>query len=172
MVDILDIAKSINQSAALGLDQHFMGLDQGHFHAEIQKRAVRRPGQSAQQAYRDVLLTPDGNELYQAYKRAPAAPPTAPQDLAERDAKPSPGPFSQQLAALARKLSRERRTTYARAYTQILTSPDHAELAARVRDEERQASRAVFEARRPIWRAQESLEQNWRLGRSPGSARN
>jgi hypothetical protein len=164
-VDVLDIAKSVNQRAALGLDQHFMGLDQGHFHAEITKRAAkaRLPNQSKEQAYAAQLETPEGRELFLAYKRAPAAPSQPAQDLVPRNSKPSPGPASEELAALARKLARERRITYARAYTQLLTDPleGHAELAARVREEERAATRAVCDAREPIWQAQRQFERKF-----------
>jgi hypothetical protein len=65
----------------------------------------------------------------------------------------------------------KRRISYQQAYSRLFTDEAHAELAARVREEERQATAAVCDAREPIWRAQEELEQNWRLGRSPGSAR-
>jgi hypothetical protein len=76
------------------------------------------------------------------------------------------------MNALARKLARERRLSYQRAYTTLLTDPDNAELAARARDEERKATAAVRDARGSIWQAERENERNWRLGRSPGSARN
>jgi hypothetical protein len=165
-MDILDFAKLMNASTT---GQTF-GLDKNDLHREIVKRAEksRLPGQSAQQSYRDILLTPEGNELYRAYKRAPAAPP---QDFMPRNTKPVPGPASEELNALARKLARERRISYQRAYTELYTSEAHAELAAKIREEERQATAAVRDQRAPISRAQEELEREFRLGSSRGSAR-
>jgi hypothetical protein len=103
--------------------------------------------------------------------RAAPAPKQARQDFVPRNTKPSPGPASEEMAALARKLARERRLSYAQAYSRLFTDEAHAELAGRVRAEERQATAAVREQRQEIFSAQRELETNWSLGRSPGSAR-
>jgi hypothetical protein len=150
------------------------GFTREDFHAEIQKRAeaTRRHGQSSAQAYASYLNTEAGRILHDAYKRAPAAPPQAPQDLAACNTKPAPGPASEEMNALARKLARERRISYQQAYSRLFDSEAHRDLRDRVREEERQATAAVRDQREPIWRAQEELERDdFRLGRSPGSAR-
>jgi hypothetical protein len=167
MVDMLAFAKILKNTGETS------GFTREDFHAEIQKRAegTRRPGQSSAQAYASYLNTESGRILHDAYKRAPAAPPQAPQDLAPRNTKPSPGPASEEMAALARKLSRERKISYAQAFSRLFTDAAYAELAGRVREEERQATAAVRDQRAPISRAQEELERDFRLGRSPGSER-
>jgi hypothetical protein len=166
-MDILDFAKILNATGEPG------GLDKGDLHREIEKRAAaaRLPHQSAQQAYVAVLETPAGKELYKAMRAAPA-PKSPPQDFVPRNTKPLPGPASEELSALARRLAKERRISYAQAYTRLITDPDNAELAARVRAEERQATAAVRDAREPIWQAERENERGWRLGYSRGSARN
>src|SRR6516164_657307 len=117
MVDMLAFAKILKNTGETS------GFTREDFHAEIQKRAegIRRPGQSSAQAYASYLNTEPGRILHDAYKRAPAAPPQAPQDTATRNTKPAPGPASEELSALARKLARERRITYAQAFTRLLT---------------------------------------------------
>jgi hypothetical protein len=166
---ILDFAKLLTER---GLD---FGLDRSHFHAEIEKRAAqsRRHGESKQQSYsRFITESAEGVELFKALRRAPAAPPQAPQDTATRNTKPLPGPASEEMAALARKLSRERKISYAQAYTRLFESEAHRDLRDRIKVEEAEATRAVRDQREPIWRAEEELERDdFRLGSSPGSRR-
>jgi hypothetical protein len=108
--------------------------------------------------------------LFKAAVKGPP-PEEASQDFVPRNSKPSPGPFSEEMNARARKLARERRVSYQRAYTTLLTDPDNAELAARVRDEERRATAAVRDAREPIWRAERENGRDWSIGQSRGSRR-
>jgi hypothetical protein len=152
------------------------GFTRRDFENALHKRAeaTRLPGESRQQAFtRAATADPQGRALFKAAVKGPF-PVESAQDLAPRTAKPAPGPASEELAALARKHARERRISYQQAYTRLLTDPNegHAELAARVRAEERQASAAVRDARDPIWAAERENERpDFRLGRSRGSAR-
>jgi hypothetical protein len=149
------------------------GLDKADLHREIERRAEksRLPNQSRQQAYAAVLATPEGKELYKAMRAAPPAPPTAPQEMVVRDSKPEPTDAERELDRLARDVSRVANISLARAKGRILQSPQHQRLVRALMADEQRATRAVRDARDPIWRAQEELEQNWRVGRSPGSRR-
>jgi hypothetical protein len=173
-MDILDFAKLMNASTT---GQTF-GLDKNDLHREIVKRAEksRRPGQSTQQSYRDVLLTPDGNELYRAYKRAPAAPP---QDFVPTRDKPEPkGPAAVELDRLVEEFAaRYNRTTTGRklsraqAYDRVFNDPENRRLRDAVRREEMEQTVRVQQLREPIWRAEQAFEADFRLGSSRGSAR-
>jgi hypothetical protein len=171
-MDVLDIAKSVNQSAALGLDQHFMGLDRGHFHDEITKRAesARLPNQSKESAYVAVLETEEGKQLYKAMRAAPA-PRSPQQDFV--DPKPEPATDAErELDRLARQVARTANISMTRAKGRVLQDPQHKKLVSALMAAEQRASAEVKRQRSPIWQAQESHGQSWRLGYSAGSARN
>jgi hypothetical protein len=168
MVTITDIAKIFVSGTG-----HDFGMDRTDFEREIYKMAAatKLPGESRAQGFTRISTqTEQGRLLFKAAVRG-KAPVQSAQDFVERNVKPSPGPASDEMAALARKLARERRISFAQAYTRLYTSEAHAELAAKIREEERQATAAVRDQREPIWRANEELEQQWRLGSSRGSAR-
>jgi hypothetical protein len=68
-VDTLDFAKILNNTG------ESCGFDRDDFHREIQKRAAetRSSHESEAQAYTRIMLTPEGKELYKAYRAAPVA---------------------------------------------------------------------------------------------------
>jgi hypothetical protein len=170
-MDNLGFAKILNETG------NACGRDKDDFHREIEKRAeaTRVAGQSQAQAYSKYLETPEGNELYKAYRAAPA-PKQAPQDFV-----PEPplarGPAAAKLQEIvdkflndyneknSRKISREQ------AYERVISSESHRALRAAVLAEERAASREIRDQRAPIWSAGRDLERDWSLGRSRGSAR-
>jgi hypothetical protein len=146
-------------------DGNACGTDSDTYHQALEKLALASKGanESLPKAYTRVATTTEqGRLLFKAAMMAPK-PKQAPQDLVPRNVKPAPGPASEEMNALARRLARERRVSFQQAYTRLLTDPDegHAELAARVRDEERRASAAVRDARDPIWTAERQYERNF-----------
>jgi hypothetical protein len=166
-MDYLDIAKHYNSTG----DWNSCSLTSEDFHKAIERRAeaIRRPGQSAAQAYTEILGTPEGIALHAAYKRAPKPPVQAPQDTVTT--MPPAGPASAELERMAREMARSKGVSFQRAYTQLYTDPERAELVARMRLEERAATSRVAEARWPLETANAELGQNWSLGESKGSAR-
>jgi hypothetical protein len=159
MVDTLGFAKILNQTG------ESCGLDRDVYHAEIEKRAeaIRAPGMSREQAYTKVITeTPAGKELLKAYRSAPVAKPPveAAQDLPER---PEPaGEASKELERMAAAESKRTGKSFAIAYTALLTSPEHRELASRVKREELSATRMVRDSRAPLLEAErESLTESW-----------
>jgi hypothetical protein len=152
-MDTLKFAKILNDSGDA------MGLNRDVYHREIEKRANETRGaqESPEQAYARIIETPEGRDLFRAYKRAPvaAAPVQAAQDL-----KPEPaGPASKELNGLASELARVKRQSFEQAYTSILTDPDRKDLVRRVRAEEMAATRAVHDQRAPIWAAERAYSR-------------
>jgi hypothetical protein len=165
MVDTLGFAKLLNETG------NAFGLTRDVFHAEIEKRAqaTRLAGESPQQAYTRIVLTPEGKELLKAYRNAPVG---KPEEQEPQGLKPEPiGDASAELERLARSVARQKSISYERAYVQLLTDPSRAELARRVREEEMSATRAVRDSRWPIRAAEREFERDWRLGRNAASAR-
>jgi hypothetical protein len=154
-------------------DGNHCGITSDVYHNELEKlaRANRRDGESLQQSYvRMAEQTEKGALLLKAAIAAPK-PKAAPQDLVPRS-KPKPaGPASRELDEMAREMARAKKISFEQAHTALQTDPTRAELVARMRREEREATNRVASARWPIDVAEEEFEQNWRLGRSPGSAR-
>jgi len=61
----------------------------------------------------------------------------APPRQAAQDLKPEPaGEASAELERLARSMAKEKRYTYQRAYSELYTDPNRAELVARIKQEE------------------------------------
>src|SRR5271166_3585779 len=135
------------------------GIDCGqtrqHFENDISKRseAIRRPGESREQAWtRFATETDDGRLLFKA---AMKAPPLEPPQQAAQDLKPEPaGPASEELERLARSMAREKRYSYQRAYSELYTDPDRAELVARVKREEAELRARVSAQRFPLHNAE------------------
>jgi hypothetical protein len=170
MVTTLDIAKIFVDGTG-----HDFGLDRTDFEAEIHKMAAatRPPGSTESRAQgftRISTQTEAGKILFKAAVRG-KPPVQAAQDFMERTTKPSPGPASEELAALARKLARERRISYQQAYSRLFESEAHRDLRDRIKAEEAEATRAVRDQRKPIWTAERELEADFSLGVSRGSGR-
>jgi hypothetical protein len=153
MVTILDFAKHLNATGQP------CGLDKDIVHREIEKRAsaARLPNQTAQQAYVAVLETPEGQELYRAYKRAPAAPVQAAQDFADEPR--SRGPAADEMDRVVDEFMRNynransKKLTREQSYDRVFNSEANRELRDRVRAEERAATRDVAQQREPIFTA-------------------
>jgi hypothetical protein len=139
------------------------GLDRDDYHREIEKRssATKRPGESEAQSYaRYIVEDPAGQLLFKAYRAAPMAKPEV-QDPQELKYEPV-GDASAELERLARNEAKAKNTTFARAYTAILTDPTHAELARRVKAEELSATTMVRDSRWPLNEAERtSLTRQW-----------
>jgi hypothetical protein len=164
-MDVLDFAKIQNRTRQL------VGLDQGDYHSEIQKRAeeTRSSHESEAQAYTRILLTPEGKELYKAYRNAPVAanPKPAVQDLKRIQA----GEATRDLEALAQEMADRMKVSREKAYTSFWTDPRRAELVAAVKQEERELAEWIKTQREPTQAAYDQYRRDWRLGRSKGSAR-
>jgi len=122
------------------------GNNKTTFHAELEKlaRDEKLQGESVQQAYVRIATTTDhGRLLFKAVSLAPAPAPSV--DPPIRKAAPEPaGEASIQLNELARVAAAKTGLTFAKAYVELLTSPEHAELASRVRAEELKKSATAF----------------------------
>jgi hypothetical protein len=146
------------------------GLDRQHFEDEITKRAERREGESAAQAFtRYATTTPDGRLLFKAAVMAP--PRQAAQDLPVPKKPLSAGEASDELNELARAMAKEKNLKFEQAFSALWTDPERAELVARVRREEAEQRTRVQDSRWPIRAAEREFARDWRLGRSSGSAR-
>jgi hypothetical protein len=173
MVDMLGFAKIANNTGETS------GFDRDDFHHEIQKRAAatRVNGETSAQAYTRVLLTPEGKELYKAYRLAP--PRQAPQDIVPTRDRPEPiGPAATELdrivSAFRDKYNREttgRKISRQQAFSRVIDLPENRRLRDAVRREEMEATLRVQQLRAPIWRAEQSFEADFRLGESKGSRR-
>jgi hypothetical protein len=147
-MDVLDIAGALNKSG------HSFGLDRDDFHREIEKRAEasKLPHESAAQSYTRILGTPEGRELYKAYRAA--KPRQAPQDFVPRK-KPEPlGPAARELQELADEMGRAENISSDRAKGRIMASPSHQDLVRRLLREEREATADV---RRQRWALPEAV---------------
>jgi hypothetical protein len=162
-MDILDIAKAFNRTGEA------FGLDQSHFHAEIEKRAAAIPGDlSSYQKYARVVETPEGRELLKAATSAGRRVTQAAQDVAPEQK--SFGPAGKLLNELASDLARSKSLTLQESYSRLITDPARSDLVRRVREEEKRATDAVYAQRWPLRNAERSSE-NWRLGHTAGSRR-
>ena len=144
-MDVLDFAKIQNQTRQL------VGLNKAHYHAEIQKRAAetRSSHESEEQAYTRILLTPDGKELYKAYRNA-LEPRQAAQDFVPRK-KPEPlGPAARELDELAAEVAREKKISREKASARIMADPEHGPLVRHVLAEEQSATAEVKRQRWPM----------------------
>jgi hypothetical protein len=146
-MDTLSFAKILNETGET------CGLDRNRYHDEIEKRAreTRLEGETAAQSYTRVITqTPEGRELFKAYRRAPA-PVQAAQDLVREKPKAA-GPASEELDELARAMSKDKGISFQQAHARLQsdTNPERKALVARVRREEMEATRTVREARWPI----------------------
>jgi hypothetical protein len=157
------------------------GQTRQDFEEEIAKRAatMRRHGESNAQAFtRCMVETREGNLLYKASRLA--EPRQAPQDMVPTRDRPEPiGPAAVALDKLVEEFSAKyNRTTTGRKlsrqqiYARVIDMPENRRLRDAVLRESMEATLRVAQLRAPIWRAEESLEADFRLGRSPGSARN
>jgi hypothetical protein len=125
------------------------------FEEEIVKRAERRGGESAAQAFtRFVTTDATGKLLFKAAMMAP--PRQAPQDFPLPKKPESAGPASAELDRLARQMAKDKGLSFQQAFVRIYenadtdTDPERAELVRRVKIEEREATRRVAESRWPI----------------------
>jgi hypothetical protein len=174
MVDMLGFAKILNNTGEA------CGFDRDDFHHEIEKRAAatRVNGETSAQAYTRVLLTAEGKELYKAYRTAPVR--QAPQDIVPTRDRPEPkGPAAAELDRLVEEfVANYNRTTTGRrlsrqqGYSRVIELPENRRLRDAVRREEQEATLRIQQLRAPIWSAESEFERDFRLGRSPGSARN
>lgn len=125
---------------------HTGANDKNTFHSALEKWAgeEKLDNETIQQAYTRLAVTTDeGRLLFKAIGLAPAPLPTA--DLPIRKAAPEPaGEASKQLNELARVAAAKQGVTFAKAYVDLLTSPEHAALASRVRAEELRKSATAF----------------------------
>jgi hypothetical protein len=167
-MDILDFCKILNATGQPS------GLDKAMINAEIQKRAeaeIREPGLSPQQLYTRYVTTTDaGRELFKAVGRAPDPRPAV-QDLSNVRGPISAGESSRDLNALAQEMADKMKVSREKAYTALWVDPRRAELVARVKQEERDLQEWMRGQREPTQAAYDEYRRNWRLGRSPGSAR-
>jgi hypothetical protein len=167
MVDILGFAKILNNTGEAS------GFTRDDFHHEIQKRAAatRLSGETSAQAYTRVLLTPEGKELYKAYRAAPA-PVQAAQDFPLPKEKPEPaGPASREFDDLAHDMARKKGISFQQAHARLYTDPERAELVRRVKIEERDQTARVAASRSPIASATREFGRDGSLGRNPASGR-
>ena len=177
MFTILDMAKSLTTR---GLD---CGQNRQDFEEEIAKRAeawaLRRPGDSSAQLFtRYATSTDDGRLLFKAAMMAKPRPQAA-QDLIPTRDRPEPtGPAAAALDKIVSefrdKYNREttgRKISRQQAYARVIDDPENRRLRDAVRREEQEASLRIQQLRQPIWAAEESFEADFRLGRSPASAR-
>jgi hypothetical protein len=148
-------------------------LTRQDYEAEITKRAeaTRSAGETIEKALtRIATTTEEGKLLFKASVMAP--PRQADQDLAPRKSpEPVGGPATAQLNAMARAMARDKGVSFESAFARLWSDPERAELIQRAKREIAEATREVKSQRWPIEAAERELEQNWRLGRSPGSAR-
>jgi hypothetical protein len=154
------------------------GITSDVYHNELEKlaRANKRETESVQQAYCRLAETSEtGALLFKAALWAPK-PETAPQDFV----RPTPPPRGPNAALLNRIVddfvsrynrSNEKKLSRAQGFDRVYNDPANRDLREKVKAEELTASRAVRDQRDPIWSAQSELETDFRLGRSPGSAR-
>jgi hypothetical protein len=144
-MDVTDIAQSFEKTG------NALGLDRSDFHRELTKLAAesRRPTESIEQSYARLAVESEaGKALFKGAVFGPA-PVEAAQDLV----KPMPqsaGKASSELEALARDMARRKNMSYERAYSELYTDPERAELVARVRREERDATARVRAQRFPL----------------------
>jgi hypothetical protein len=141
------------------------GQSRQDFEAEITKRAERRQGESAAQAFtRYITEDETGKLLFKASKLAP--PRQAPQDFANPEP-PSRGLAQDQLDRLVDEFlvnynrANSKKLTRAQAYDRVFNSAQHRELRERVKAEERDATRRVAEQRKPIFTAQRQFERKF-----------
>jgi hypothetical protein len=141
-------------------------------------RANKRAGESLQQSYvRMSEQSEAGALLLKAVLWAPK-PKQAPQDFANPEP-PYRGPAQAEIdrivdefAARYNRTTAGRKLSRAQAFDRVYNDPANRELRDRLKRESAEASLRVQQQRSPIWRAEESFERpDWRLGRSPGSAR-
>src|SRR6516162_1415519 len=105
--------------------------------------------------------------------------PQAAQDLIPTRDRPEPtGPAAAALDKIVSefrdKYNREttgRKISRQQAYARVIDDPENRRLRDAVRREEQEASLRIQQLRQPIWAAEESFEADFRLGRSPASAR-
>jgi hypothetical protein len=149
------------------------GLDRTHYVAEIARlaKASKRGGESDAQAWTRVATESDqGRLLFKAAVMGPA-PKQAPQDFPLPSKPLAAGPASEELNELARDMARRKNISFEQAHTALQTDPERKELVARVRREERDATRMVHDTRWPIRDAEERFARDWRLGSNPASGR-
>jgi len=115
---------------------------------------------------------PSHRALFKAAVHGPE-PKQSPQDLVlpKKNPEPAGGPATEKLNELARFMSKDKGISFEQAFSRLWTDPSRASLVNRVKRERAEATRDAREQRWPIAAAEEELEQDWRLGRSPGSAR-
>jgi hypothetical protein len=149
------------------------GLDREDYHQALEKLATdaKRATESLPQAYTRIATTTDeGRLLFKAIGVAP--PRQAAQDLPAPKRKPEPvGPASRELNELAAAMARQKGLSFEQSYERLWSSPDRAELVRRVKQEEAEQRAEVRRQRWPIAEAERENERDWRLGRTPGSAR-
>jgi hypothetical protein len=90
-----------------------------------------------------------------------------------RKKKPEPagGAATSELNEMARAMAKEKNFSFEQAFSRLWSDPARAELVARAKREQDEATREVRDARWPIAAAEREFERDWSLGRSKGSAR-
>jgi hypothetical protein len=171
---VLDIAKRLVDSG--GRDHG--GVTSDVYHKRLTDLAIanRLEGETVQRAYvRLAETTETGALLFKAAMWGPP-PKQAPQDFADPTPK-SKGPAQSKLDALVDEFvanynrTNSKRLSRAQGYDRVFSDPANRELRDAVKAEERRATREVADSRAVIDTIARQNEADFRLRRSPGSAR-